>query len=193
MITYEDIKKANEQIRLTDIKGKEYAEVAQRIKAFRMVYPQGGITTHMLQNDPRDGKNNTCIIRAIVTDGEGHELGTGTAYETEGNSYINRTSYIENCETSAVGRALGMAGFGLDTAVASAEEQQNAELQQTAIKPINNSQVKAIRERAREIGLNEEAICKKYEIESLEKMPTSLLAKCNQDMDKFEKSQGEKK
>ena len=38
----------------------------------------------------------------------------------------NKTSYIENCETSAVGRALGMCGFGIDTSIASAEEVQNA-------------------------------------------------------------------
>lgn len=42
-ITYEDIKKANDAIKTTDIKGKEYAEVNQRIKAFRMVYPEGFI------------------------------------------------------------------------------------------------------------------------------------------------------
>ncbi len=129
-ITFEEIKKANEQIKTTDIKGKEYAEVNQRIKAFRMVYPRGGITTHMLSNEIENGKNHVCIIRAIVTDEDGKELGTGTAYENEGNSYINKTSYIENCETSAVGRALGMAGFGIDTSVCSAEELQNAMLNQ---------------------------------------------------------------
>ena len=48
-ITYEDIQKANETIKTTDIKGKEYAEVNQRIKAFRMLYPQGVIeTAHIL-------------------------------------------------------------------------------------------------------------------------------------------------
>ena len=38
-ITFEDIQKANETIKTTDIKGKDYAEVNQRIKAYRMVYP----------------------------------------------------------------------------------------------------------------------------------------------------------
>ena len=52
-------------------------------------------------------------------------LATGTAYEKENSTFINKTSYIENCETSAVGRALGMCGFGIDTSVASAEEVQN--------------------------------------------------------------------
>ena len=60
-------------------------------------------------------------------------LGTGMAYEREGSSNINKTSYIENCETSAVGRALGMAGLGINTAVASSEEVQNAIKQQEDI------------------------------------------------------------
>ncbi len=53
-------------------------------------------------------------------------LATGTAYEKETPGTINETSYIENCETSAVGRALGMLALGIDTAVASYEEVQNA-------------------------------------------------------------------
>lgn len=124
MATYEEIKKANDTIVTTDIKGKDYAEVPQRIKAFRMVYPNGSIVTEMTSNS-----GGVCVFRAVVSDG-GNVLGTGTAYEREDSSFINRTSYIENCETSAVGRALGMAGFGIDTAVASAEEVQNAILNQ---------------------------------------------------------------
>jgi len=124
-ITYEQIKAANETIKTTDIKGKEYAEVNQRIKAFRMVYPTGSIITSMLSNE--DG---VCVFNASVgyTNENGNVvvLGTGTAYEKENSSFINKTSYIENCETSAVGRALGMAGFGIDTSVASYEEVQNA-------------------------------------------------------------------
>ena len=124
---YLDLAIANETIKTTDIKGKEYAEVNQRIKAFRMVYPQGTIETEMLSNE-----NGICIFKAVVSDEDGNLLGTGTAYEKEDSSFINKTSYIENCETSAVGRALGMCGFGIDVSVASAEEVQNA---------INNQEV----------------------------------------------------
>lgn len=124
---YLDLAIANETIKTTDIKGKDYAEVNQRIKAFRMVYPQGSIQTEMVSN--QDG---VCIFKAIVSDENGCLLGTGTAYEKENSSFINKTSYIENCETSAVGRALGMAGFGIDVSVASAEEVANA---------INNQEV----------------------------------------------------
>lgn len=122
---FERIKKANETIVTTDIKGKEYAEVNQRIKAFRMVYPDGVIFTNMKNNE-----NGVCIFKAQVgyydEDGSVKWLAEGTAYEKENSTFINKTSYIENCETSAVGRALGMAGFGIDTSVASAEEVQNA-------------------------------------------------------------------
>lgn len=124
-ITYEDIKKANDAIKTTDIKGKDYAEVNQRIKAFRMVYPEGYIHTHFFSIE-----NGICTMLAEVgyyrEDGSKVELGTGTAQEKEGSTFINKTSYIENAETSAVGRALGMAGFGIDVSVASAEEVQNA-------------------------------------------------------------------
>lgn len=134
---YLDIAIANETIKTTDIKGKDYAEVNQRIKAFRMVYPNGTIETEMISNE-----NGVCIFKAKVgyttTIFENDKirteytlLGTGTAYEKEDSSFINKTSYIENCETSAVGRALGMCGFGIDVSVASAEEVQNAIQNQT--------------------------------------------------------------
>ena len=124
---YLDIAIANEQIKATPIKGKDYAEVNQRIKAFRMVYPQG-----MIKTDIESLVDGVCVMRAEVYTDYGVLLGTGTAYEKEDSSFINKTSFIENCETSAVGRALGMAGFGIDVSVASAEEVQNA---------INNQEV----------------------------------------------------
>ena len=121
MIKFEDIQKANETIKTTDIKGKDYAEVNQRIKAYRMVYPNGTIRTKLAKLE-----NGICVFMAEVTNNDGDVIATGTAYEKENSTFINKTSYIENCETSAVGRALGMAGFGIDTSVASAEEVQNA-------------------------------------------------------------------
>lgn len=129
LVTFEDIQRVNETIVTTDIKGKEYAEVNQRIKAFRMLYPTGSITTEMLNNE-----NGICVFKATVTDGVGCVLATGTAYEKENSTFINKTSYIENCETSAIGRALGIAGFGIDTSVASAEEVQNAMANQVTVK-----------------------------------------------------------
>lgn len=121
-VNYEQIEKANSQMKATDIKGTPYMEVNQRIKAFRMVYPTGFIINKMLSNE-----NGVCVFISNVgffdtTTGREIVLGTGHAYEREGSTFINKTSYIENCETSACGRALGMAGFGIDTSVASYEE-----------------------------------------------------------------------
>ena len=44
----------------------------------------------------------------------------------QGSSNINKTSYVENCETSAIGRALAMLGIGIDTSIASANEVADA-------------------------------------------------------------------
>lgn len=123
-MTYEDIRKANANLSTMDIKGKDYVLVNERIKAFRMLYPEGFITTEIVSN-----VDGVCVMRARVgyyANGGTVVLGTGTAYEREDSTYINKTSYIENCETSAVGRALGMLALGVDTSVASAEEVQNA-------------------------------------------------------------------
>ena len=126
MVTYEQIAKANSEIQLVDVKGKQYAEVAQRITAFRKVYPMGSIETEIVSL--ADG---VVVMQATAKTVEGYVLGTGFAYEKEGSTFINKTSYIENCETSAVGRALGFAGFGSDASVASYEEVKNAQLNQS--------------------------------------------------------------
>ena len=95
-ITFENIVNANKLIKTTNIKGKDYAEVNQRVKAFRSVFPQGFIRTEISSID-----EGVCIITATVGFyDEGWRpvlLGTGTAYEKESSSFINKTSYIENC------------------------------------------------------------------------------------------------
>ena len=176
-ITFETIKKANESIVTLDVKGKDYAQVNERIKAFRMVYPEGTIQTEMVSND-----NGVCIFKAIV--GYYNDdatiiqvLGTGTAYEKENSTFINKTSYIENCETSAVGRALGMAGFGIDTSVCSAEEVQNAIANQnkTEAAEEENTQAHTNYEMAftkllDEEGLDYDKVCELYKVEDVHKM-----------------------
>lgn len=168
MATYEDIRQANDSIKTTDIKGKEYAEVNQRIKAFRMVYPEGFIITDILSNE-----GGVCVMRATVgyrAFDQDHILSTGTAYEKEGSTYINKTSYIENCETSAIGRALGAAGYGIDTSVASYEEVANAQLNQEAEKPITALQQKNILDICEKIKADIAEIGRKVGAESLKKM-----------------------
>ena len=131
-MTFEELMEANAKIKTTDIKGKEYADVNQRIKAFRMLCPNGSIHTSI-----ESLESGICVIKAVVLDDAGKLLGTGHAYEKEGSTFINKTSYIENCETSAVGRALGMCGIGIDTSVASYEEVSNAIAQQEEEKTKN--------------------------------------------------------
>ena len=171
-VTFEDLQKANETIRTTNIKGKEYAEVNQRIKAFRMVYPYGTIETTMLKND--DG---VCVFRADAYDGD-TLLSTGHAYEVEGSTFINRTSYLENAETSAVGRCLGLAGFGIDTSVASYEEVANAVTNQDAKKPITKAQVKNVVALAESRGSDLSEICDYFGVGTLEEMTAEEYGQC---------------
>ena len=118
---FERIRLANSTIMTTPIKGKDYAQVNERIKAFRMVHPLGLITTEIISLE-----NGVVTMQAKALTETGKLLGTGYAQEKESSSFINKTSFIENCETSAIGRALGMCGFGIDTSICSAEELQNA-------------------------------------------------------------------
>ena len=78
----------------------------------------------------------------------------------ENSSFINKTSYIENCETSAVGRALGMAGIGIDTAVASAEEVQNAINNQNKPRKraVTVQTAEELYEHAKKLGWNEDVV-----------------------------------
>lgn len=120
-ITWEKLVKVNKAIKPVDIKGKDYAQVNDRIKAFRELCPNGTITTDIIEL-----ANGVVTMKATVYDEEGKVLGTGLAQEKESSGYINKTSYIENCETSAVGRALGFAGIGVDGSMCSAGELVNA-------------------------------------------------------------------
>lgn len=123
--TFEDIVKANEGLGTVDVKGKDYVLVPQRVKAFRKLYPQGFIITDILS-----AENGVVIMQAKAgyyrENGDAVTLGTGLAFEKQDSSFINKTSYIENCETSAIGRALGFLGLGIDAAICSAEELINA-------------------------------------------------------------------
>jgi hypothetical protein len=108
-------------MKTVDIKGKAYVEVNERIKYFREHYKGWSLESDLLSLE--DG---VCVIRATIRDENGVIKANGLAYEKENSTFINKTSYIENCETSAWGRALGNLGIGIDTAIASADEVLNA-------------------------------------------------------------------
>ena len=156
-VTFEAIAAINAKLTTIDVKGKKYTPVTERIKAFRMMYPQGSITTEIISCE--DG---VCIMKAMVSTEDGLILGTGTAFERMDSSFINKSSYIENCETSAVGRALGMAGIGIDASLCSAEELLNAVKQQNALKaddpiePPKKTRVAIVTELCASVGITVE-------------------------------------
>ena len=129
MITWEAICKAVEQMKTVPIKGKDYVQVPERVKAFRQICPDGCIATEILSLT-----DEMVVMKTTITDEDGKVLATGMAFERPDSSYINKTSFIENCETSAVGRALGMLAIGVDASMASADELVNAIVNQERIK-----------------------------------------------------------
>ena len=108
------------------IHGKEYTTVAERIDAFRKDdrYEGWSIETDIISNDIQD-----CIIKATIKNSDGKIVGTGLAHEVQGSTNINKTSHIENCETSAIGRALANIGKA-GTEYASANEVTDAIINQ---------------------------------------------------------------
>lgn len=189
-MTYKDLERVNNEMTRTDIKGKMYAEVPQRIQAFRKLYPEGFIKTELVSMT--DGM---CIFKASVgvydvTDNHETIFATGFAYEREGSTFINKTSFIENCETSAVGRALGMLGIGSEESVRSAEEELNASIQQEAEKPITEVMLKAVRNSIEKNGFDEDKICDYFSLSELKKMTILQMRQFN---DMVEKSKAEAK
>ena len=132
-MNYKKLEEINKRLKTIDIKGKDYIEVNQRILAFQEMFENGSITTDIIKME--DG---IVTIKATISVDD-KIVATGHAQEKESGSFINKTSYIENCETSAVGRALGMLGIGATNSIASAEEVLNAIKNQnkTEIEEIN--------------------------------------------------------
>lgn len=114
----------NAQTGIIDIRGKAYKSVALRVQEFRADHPDWSLTADVVQRDPE------CVVmKAAVADEQGRIVATGHAEEYRKASQINRTSALENAETSAIGRALAAAGYG-GTEFASANEVVNAIHQQ---------------------------------------------------------------
>jgi len=104
---------------IVNIHGKDYATVAYRLTCFRQLHPDGQIVTTLQKDD-----EGVIVMKSEIWLGrsDGLPIATGWAEEVRGSSNINKTSALENCETSAVGRALGFAGFGSAEQIASADE-----------------------------------------------------------------------
>lgn len=108
-----------------------YIPVHERIEKFYGLYPNGRINTEIIGN-----VNGIVVIKAAAyrERDDADPSATGHAYEKEGEGYINKTSHIENCETSAIGRALANLGIEVSRGIASREEMQKVE-RMTAEKP----------------------------------------------------------
>lgn len=126
---------------MIDIHGKDYATVAHRLAIFRRnLGARARIETFILDRD-----KETVAVKAIVSI-DNQIIATGMAEEKRTSSRINQTSALENCETSAVGRALAMCGITNDKIasaeeVAAAIEQQDIKIQSaiTALKAVSHS------------------------------------------------------
>ena len=117
-----------------NIKGKNYVMVNERIKYFRENYKGWSLTSELVNLT-----DDSCVIKAIITDENGIVKATGFAQEDRTSSMINKTSFVENCETSAWGRALGNLGIGIDDSIASAEEVDMAIKKQEIIEETKTS------------------------------------------------------
>ena len=106
-----------------NIKGKEYITVNERLIYFRSIpdYKDWRISEDIVSLDEKGG-----IFKVTITNSEGVEIINAHAQESKDTSYINKTSMLENGFTSALGRALGYLGIGIDTSIASADEVETA-------------------------------------------------------------------
>ncbi|MAK38117.1 MAG: hypothetical protein CMC15_18295, partial [Flavobacteriaceae bacterium] len=111
---------------------------------FREKYPRFSLINEIVQIDEK-----VVIIKSTISDETGRILSTGFAEEKRGSSMINKTSALENAETSAIGRALSGLGFG-GTEFASANEVENAIHQQS--KDTTNEVVNKAQARKKQIA-----------------------------------------
>lgn len=128
---------------VVNIRGKEYKTVALRVDEFRKHedFKGFGIQTEVMSSA------DLVMVKASIVSDSGHVVATGYAEEDRAAGNINKTSAIENAETSAVGRALAFLGFG-GTEIASANEVGDAIVQQATKEVLDRvvSHIKAVNE-----------------------------------------------
>ncbi|QDP49679.1 MAG: hypothetical protein Unbinned4026contig1003_42 [Prokaryotic dsDNA virus sp.] len=108
-----------------NIHGKQYVPVSERLKYFRENYKDYSLITDIIELT-----ENRVVMKSIVKDKNGREISNGHAYEILGSTNVNKTSFLENCETSANGRALANLGIMIEDNISSADEVINAIKQQ---------------------------------------------------------------
>ena len=131
------------KIKTTKIGSKDYVDVSERVLAFNDLYPIESGYSLRQEIVSINEETGTVLIHAWVENAEGKVLRDGHAHEFQANkkSKVNMTSHIENCETSAVGRALGFMGLGTEHGIASADEVRNAQAKEAEMKEAEGSQI----------------------------------------------------
>jgi len=111
---------------VVDIHGTEYTMIAARLRMFREEHPDWTVMTEFTSDE-----NDRVVVKATIANPEQHVIANGHAEEVRGSTNINSTSALENCETSAVGRALAfVSGEYAGNAIRSADEMADAIKQQ---------------------------------------------------------------
>jgi hypothetical protein len=102
---------------------EDYVPVAERIEKFYERFPEGRILTHIVEHDRESG---FVLIRAEIyrNADDAQPAATGHAFEVRSDGFVQKTSYVEVCETSACGRGLALLGFEVKRGVASREEME---------------------------------------------------------------------
>ena len=123
------------KIKTTKIGQKDYVDVSERILFFWELNPDWSILTSIEKIDLETG---VVIIKAWVEDEKGRVRSTGYAHEFQADkkSKVNMTSFVENCETSAIGRCLGTLGIGTEYGIASAFEVKLAKEKEAEMKGV---------------------------------------------------------
>jgi len=120
--TKEAMMKADKSKGEVEIHGKVYLTVARRIDDFRKASAYNGWS---IETTKIDAEDPYVVVKASILNDEGRVIATGYAEESRAYGKINKTSALENAETSAVGRALAFLGLG-GSEIASADEVSNA-------------------------------------------------------------------
>ena len=137
-----EINDVNKTHGVTQRGNKKYTEVFIRVEIFRKAFGTDlGIKTEIILND---GK--FVIVKATIENKDGHVIGSGLAEEVRGSSNVNKTSAVENCETSAIGRALASLGLHGGT-YASLNEIDGVERKKEALEKLKLEEEKAKKER----------------------------------------------
>ena len=139
----------------------DYVMVNERIEKFYEKYPEGSI-----QAEIKTLEDGMVVVKAYAyRDREDAIPATGHAYEKEGQGYVNKTSFIENCETSAVGRALAMLGFDIKKSIASREEMEKVKRMSKDDKKISDTQESIIKSMIADTDTDIEEFCTYYKID----------------------------